>query len=82
MVPTVRSNGGAAPELTPNTTASVSNESLPEVWRGRAQAAKLTDREVAEFCHATGQTVDQFFKGLESGKFMTAAVVESNFRPR
>ena len=85
MVPTVRPTGGAALESAPTTNLSVSNEALPAVWRDRAKAAQLSDREVAEFCHATGTPIDKFFADLQNGKIMTAAataVQDNTFKAR
>lgn len=66
MAPTLRSNGGAAPPAPVTREHSLESEKIPQEWKDRARAAKITEDVVAEFCRANGMAPADFYKQFDT----------------
>ena len=78
QLPTMRSNGGAGPGASiPNASRSIQSDTLPDRFRKMAAAVDLTDSDLADFCRVNQTTPEAFFAGLDSKKFMVAAVADN-----
>jgi len=66
MTPTLRPTGGGAAAAPVSRDASLESEKIPQEWKDRARAAKLTEENVADFARANGMTTAQFYKQFET----------------
>ena len=77
MFSTMRSTGraGSGTDFQAQDTLAVSLDKTPEDWRARAKAAKITDKELIEFCNKNDIAPEDFFKQFEHG-LVTDAIVD------
>jgi hypothetical protein len=63
--PTIRSGTGGSGSGPLTHTRTLADDSLPQDWVKRANAAGITEEIVREFCNLTGQTPEQYLADVE-----------------
>ncbi len=66
IAPTLRPTGGGAASAPVSRDASLESEKIPQEWKDRARAAKITEATVAEFCRGNDMTEAQFYKQFDT----------------
>ncbi len=66
IAPTLRPTGGGSAPAPVSREASLESEKIPQEWKDRARAAKITENVVDEFCRANDMTPAQFYKQFDT----------------
>lgn len=64
--PTLRPNGGGGAPAPVTRESSLESEKIPQEWKERARAARITEDTVSDFCRANGMTPAQFYKQFDT----------------
>lgn len=78
MEPTLRSNGAATPPSPVAREHTLESDKIPQEWKNRAQAARLTEVQINDFCRANGMSVVDFYKQFD--KPMNAIVEDISLK--